>query len=54
MAPTKHAPVAPGALRVAIVGAGPAACYAAAELIEIDNVEVNVFERLPTPFGLIR
>jgi ferredoxin/flavodoxin---NADP+ reductase len=54
MAPQKHAPVAPGALRVAIVGAGPAACYAAAELVEIDNVEVNVFERLPTPFGLIR
>jgi ferredoxin--NADP+ reductase len=54
VAQTKHAPVAPGALRVAIVGAGPAACYAAAELVEIDNVEVNVFERLPTPFGLIR
>ncbi len=46
--------VAAGALRVAIVGAGPAACYAAAELIEIDGVEVNLFERLPTPFGLIR
>ncbi|QNJ95335.1 FAD-dependent oxidoreductase [Mycolicibacterium fluoranthenivorans] len=43
-----------GALRVAIVGAGPAACYAAAELIAIDGVEVNLFERLPTPFGLIR
>jgi ferredoxin--NADP+ reductase len=54
LSPTKHAPVAPGALRVAIVGAGPAACYAAAELVEIDNVEVNVFERFPTPFGLIR
>ena len=54
VAPTKRAPVVPGSLRVAIVGAGPAACYAAAELAEIDNVEVNVFERLPTPFGLIR
>ncbi|MFL6085348.1 MAG: 4Fe-4S binding protein [Mycobacterium sp.] len=54
VAPTKHAPVVPGSLRVAIVGAGPAACYAAVELSEIDNVEVNVFERLPTPFGLIR
>ncbi|WP_179468001.1 4Fe-4S binding protein [Mycolicibacterium vinylchloridicum] len=43
-----------GALRVAIVGSGPAACYAAAELLENDGVEVNVFERLPTPFGLIR
>jgi ferredoxin--NADP+ reductase len=46
--------VAPGGLRVAIVGSGPAACYAAAELLETDGVEVNVFERLPTPFGLIR
>jgi ferredoxin--NADP+ reductase len=43
-----------GGLRVAIVGSGPAACYAAAELLETDGVEVNVFERLPTPFGLIR
>ncbi|MBI3224231.1 MAG: FAD-dependent oxidoreductase [Mycolicibacterium cosmeticum] len=51
--PTRAA-VAAGALRVAIVGAGPAACYAAAELIDIDGVEVNLFERLPTPFGLIR
>jgi ferredoxin--NADP+ reductase len=41
-------------LQVAIVGAGPAACYAAAELIDIDGVQVNLFERLPTPFGLIR
>ena len=41
-------------LSVAIVGAGPAACYAAAELIGIDGVRVNLFERLPTPFGLIR
>lgn len=53
-APKKHAPVLPGKLRVAIVGAGPAACYAAAELVAVDNVEVNLLERLPTPFGLIR
>ena len=46
--------VASGGLRVAIVGSGPAAWYAAAELLETDGVEVNVFERLPTPFGLIR
>ncbi len=43
-----------GGLRVAIVGSGPAACYAAAELLATDGVQVNVFERLPTPFGLIR
>ena len=53
-APSARAGVAPGALRVAIVGSGPAACYAAAELIGADGVEVNLFERLPTPFGLIR
>ncbi|HEX9834013.1 MAG TPA: FAD-dependent oxidoreductase [Mycobacterium sp.] len=46
--------VEPGGLRVAIVGSGPAACYAAAELLATDGVQVNVFERLPTPFGLIR
>jgi ferredoxin--NADP+ reductase len=52
--PGPRAPVRRGALRVAVVGAGPAACYAAAELIDIDGVEVELFERLPTPFGLIR
>ncbi len=41
-------------LKVAIVGSGPAACYAAAELMANQGVEVNMFERLPTPFGLIR
>jgi ferredoxin--NADP+ reductase len=49
-----HAAVEPGTLRVAIVGAGPAACYAASELTRIGGVEVDMFERLPTPFGLIR
>lgn len=52
--PTPRPAVDPGGLRVAVVGAGPAACYAAAELIDIDGVEVELFERLPTPFGLIR
>jgi len=47
-------PVKPGALRVAIVGAGPAACYAATELARVGGVEVDIFDRLPTPFGLIR
>lgn len=53
-APASRARVEAGALRVAIVGSGPAACYAAAELIDVDGVEINLFERLPTPFGLIR
>jgi ferredoxin--NADP+ reductase len=47
-------PVPQAALRVAIVGSGPAACYAASELIRTEGVEVDMFERLPTPFGLIR
>ncbi|MBV9641510.1 MAG: FAD-dependent oxidoreductase [Mycobacteriaceae bacterium] len=53
-APRGHDPVVPGSLRVAVVGAGPAACYAAVDLMAIDGVQVNLFERLPTPFGLIR
>ncbi len=49
-----HAPVEPGSLRVAIIGMGPAACYAACELSRIAGVEVDLFERLPVPFGLVR
>ncbi|MCG7593188.1 4Fe-4S binding protein [Mycobacterium sp. PSTR-4-N] len=43
-----------GPLRVAIVGSGPAAMYAADELLTQSGVQVNVFEKLPTPFGLAR
>ncbi|TQC48503.1 4Fe-4S dicluster domain-containing protein [Rhodococcus sp. WS4] len=43
-----------GKLRVAVVGAGPAACYAAGELLERSDVEVEMFEKLPTPWGLVR
>lgn len=43
-------------LRVAIVGSGPAACYTAEELLQRRDisVEVSMFERLPTPWGLVR
>ena len=41
-------------LRVAIVGTGPAGCYAASELSDIKGVQVSMFDRLPTPFGLVR
>ena len=51
---TRPADVEPDSLRVAIVGSGPAACYAAAELARIDGVRISLFDRLPTPFGLIR
>ena len=43
-------------LKVAIVGSGPAACYTAEELLlrRDHAVEVNMFEQLPTPWGLVR
>ncbi|MFG2446555.1 4Fe-4S binding protein [Nocardia fluminea] len=43
-----------GTLRVAIVGAGPSACYAAQELLARGDIEVDMFDRLPTPWGLVR
>jgi ferredoxin/flavodoxin---NADP+ reductase len=46
---------ADGLLRVAVVGSGPAGFYAAATLLASDRVsEVDVIERLPTPWGLVR
>ncbi len=42
-------------LRVAIVGAGPAGVYAADVLMKSDvEVSIDLFERQPAPFGLIR
>jgi ferredoxin--NADP+ reductase len=42
-------------LRVAIVGSGPAGFYAAAALLAADvPAEVDMIERLPTPWGLVR
>src|SRR5436309_309445 len=44
-----------GALRVAVVGSGPAGFYAAGALLAADlPVEVDMVERLPTPWGLVR
>ncbi|SCG77908.1 FAD-dependent oxidoreductase [Micromonospora inositola] len=42
--------------RVAVVGAGPSGLYAAQALVEQDRlpVLVDVLDRLPTPYGLIR
>ena len=46
----------PRALRVAIVGAGPAGLYAADHLTFAGDgsARVDLFERLPVPFGLLR
>ena len=42
-------------LRVAVVGSGPAGFYAAAALLASDlELEVDMIERLPTPWGLVR
>ncbi|KWX67059.1 FAD-dependent oxidoreductase [Mycobacterium sp. NAZ190054] len=58
LAPVQEGPVVhprpEGPLRVAIVGSGPAAMYAADELLTQKDVRVNVFEKLPTPYGLVR
>jgi ferredoxin--NADP+ reductase len=43
-------------LRVAVVGSGPAGFYAADALLksEVPRVEVDLLDRLPTPWGLVR
>ena len=43
-------------LRVAIIGSGPAAFYAAEHLLKQPGrtVQVDMFDRLPTPYGLVR
>ncbi len=42
-------------LRVAVIGAGPAGIYAADILTTKDpSATVDIFDRLPTPYGLIR
>ncbi|MEK7438279.1 MAG: FAD-dependent oxidoreductase [Pseudomonadota bacterium] len=43
-------------MRVAIIGSGPAGFYAAEALLRRTDaaVDVDLFERLPTPYGLVR
>ncbi|KAI8470287.1 MAG: NADP adrenodoxin-like ferredoxin reductase [Monoraphidium minutum] len=45
-----------GAFQVCIVGSGPAGIYTAEKLLKTygDGVRVDVLDRLPTPFGLVR
>ncbi|MDT9592524.1 FAD-dependent oxidoreductase [Nocardioides zeae] len=50
----ERADAARGPLRVAVVGSGPAALYAADEVLKQPGAEVTVLERLPTPHGLAR
>lgn len=43
-----------GPFRVAVVGAGPAGLYTADELLRHPEISVDVYDRLPTPYGLVR
>ena len=43
-----------GRFRVAIVGTGPAACYAAEELLRITDARITFYDRLNVPGGLAR
>ncbi|KAB1145227.1 NADP oxidoreductase [Streptomyces luteolifulvus] len=42
-------------LRVAVVGSGPSGCYTAQSLVQLNpEVGVDVLDRLPCPYGLVR
>ena len=42
-------------LRVAVIGSGPAGFYTVSNFLKHDlAVEIDMFDRLPTPFGLVR
>lgn len=43
-------------IRIAVIGSGPAGFYAAGHLLKAsdDRLEVDMLERLPTPWGLVR
>jgi ferredoxin/flavodoxin---NADP+ reductase len=43
-------------LRVAVIGAGPAGFYATEQILRHEGTaaEVDLFDRLPTPYGLVR
>ena len=41
--------------RIAVIGAGPAGFYATGHLLDAEvAIEVDLFDRLPTPWGLVR
>ncbi|HET8727505.1 MAG TPA: NAD(P)-binding protein, partial [Alphaproteobacteria bacterium] len=42
-------------LQIAIVGSGPAGCYAAEKLVrDAPGARVDIVDRLPIPYGLVR
>jgi ribulose 1,5-bisphosphate synthetase/thiazole synthase len=40
--------------RIAVVGSGPSGLYATKYLLDNPLIHIDVFEKLFTPFGLIR
>jgi NADPH-dependent glutamate synthase beta subunit-like oxidoreductase len=41
--------------QIAIIGSGPAGCYLAESLLRVTpDTSIDIFERLPVPFGLVR
>ncbi len=40
--------------RVAIIGAGPSGIFAAQALLAHPGIEIDLYDRLPTPYGLLR
>lgn len=54
-APTRTSAASGAGPRVAIVGSGPAGCFTAqAVRRSFPEVEIDVFDRLPVPYGLVR
>src|SRR5881397_3095985 len=41
-------------VRVAVVGSGPAGFFTCEELLKHEGFEVDLYDALPTPFGLVR
>ena len=49
-------------MKVAIIGSGPSAFYSASRLLQLlppesdvgKGLEIHLYERLPTPYGLVR
>ena len=42
-------------LTFAVVGGGPAGLYCTKKLLKnVENIRIDVFEKMPIPFGLIR
>lgn len=43
-------------LRIAIIGAGPSGFYASAQILKEEDLHarIDLFDRLPTPYGLVR